>query len=275
MSNSSSADIKKTVREHYAAAITNKTGCCAPAEKTESKQSHAKSLGYSDTELKDMPQTATSFGCGNPVNTAEMKEGQVILDLGSGAGLDLILAAKKVGANGRVIGLDMTPEMIKAALKNISQSGMTNIEVRKGEMEQMPIDDKSIDWIISNCVINLSPEKKKVFEESFRVLKPGGRVMISDIVTNDLPEHLRNNLVTWAGCLGGAIEETDYIQLVKDAGFEDVKVVDRMVYETSVIEKELNGDSGCGCSGCGTDMNELKDYTGKVSSIKLSAKKPD
>jgi arsenite methyltransferase len=205
---------------------------------------------------------------------AEMKEGQVVLDLGSGAGLDLILAAKKIGPGGRAIGLDMTPEMIKVALKNIAESGMTNIEVRKGEMEKMPIDDNSVDWIISNCVINLSPEKEKVFAESYRVLKPGGRVMISDIVTNDLPENMRHNLITWSGCLGGAIEETDYIQLVKDAGFEDVKVVDKLVYDAETIYSMVSEESSCGC-----DINEipagaLESYKGNVASIKLSAKKP-
>ncbi len=274
--NKSSQEIKQTVREHYAAAITGKGGCCAPAGETKADQTHAKSLGYSEKELESFPTAITSFGCGNPVNMAEMKPGQVVLDLGSGAGLDLILAARKVGPTGKAIGLDMTPEMIEAANRNIAASGMKNIEVRKGEMEKMPIANDSIDWIISNCVINLSPDKKDVFAESFRVLKPGGRVMISDIVTNNLPTHLRNNLMTWAGCLGGAIEETDYIQLVKDAGFEDVKVVDKFMYDSDAI-CGLNSESssGCGCNSSDSSQMDSSEYAGKVTSIKLSARKPD
>ncbi len=272
----SSKEIKQTVREHYGAAITGKGGCCAPSkEEATANQAHTKSLGYTETELKGVPTTITSFGCGNPVNMAEMKPGQVVLDLGSGAGLDLILAAKKVGPTGKAIGLDMTPEMIEAANRNIAASELKNIEVRQGEMEKMPIESASIDWIISNCVINLSPEKKNVFAESFRVLKPGGRMMISDIVTNDLSAPLRNNLITWAGCLGGAVEETDYVQLVKDAGFEDVKVVDKLVYDSDAIGGLTGeGSSGCGCSSCDPSQMGANEYAGKVVSIKLTARKP-
>ncbi len=274
--NKSSKEIKQTVREHYGAAITGKGGCCAPTKgETNANKEYTKSLGYTETEMEGVPTTITSFGCGNPVNMAEMKPGQVVLDLGSGAGLDLILAARKVGTTGRSIGLDMTPEMIEAANRNIAASGLTNIEVKKGEMEKMPIESESVDWIISNCVINLSPEKTSVFAESFRVLKAGGRMMISDIVTNNLPIHLRNNLMTWAGCLGGAVEEAEYIQLVKDAGFEDVKVVDKMVYDSdSISGLTSEGSSGCGCSTCDPSQMDANEYAGKVASIKLSARKP-
>ena len=273
----SSQEIKQTVREHYAAAITGKGGCCAPAaEDATASQQYTKSLGYTETEMAGVPTTVTSFGCGNPVNMAEMKPGQVVLDLGSGAGLDLILAARKVGPTGIAIGLDMTPEMIAAANQNIAKSGLKNIEVRKGEMEKMPVTSESVDWIISNCVINLSPEKREVFSEAFRVLKPGGRAMISDIVTNELPQHLRNNLITWAGCLGGAIEETEYIQMVQDAGFRDVKVVDKIVYDSDAISNMTgDGSSGCSCSSCDPSQMGASEYAGKVASIKLSARKPD
>jgi len=272
----SSKEIKQTVREHYAAAITTpRRGCCAPAQgENEASQAYTKSLGYTETEMEGVPTTITSFGCGNPVNMAEMKPGQVVLDLGSGAGLDLILAARKIGPTGKAIGLDMTPEMIEAANRNIAASGLKNIEVRKGEMEKMPIANELVDWIISNCVINLSPEKKEVFSEAFRVLKPGGRMMISDIVTNNLPTRLRNNLMTWAGCLGGAIEETEYIQMVQDAGFEDVKVVDKLVYDSDSICGLTGEGSGCGCGKNEVSQDDVSEYTGKVASIKLSAKKP-
>ena len=272
--NKSSKEIKQAVREHYGAAITNKGGCCAPAkEEKTANQEYAKTLGYTETELEGVPAAITSFGCGNPVNMAEMKPGQVVLDLGSGAGLDLILAAKKVGPTGKAIGLDMTPEMIEAANRNIAASGLKNIEVKQNEMEKMPIVNGSIDWIISNCVINLSPEKERVFAEAFRVLKPAGRMIISDIVTNDLPMHLRNNFVTWTGCLGGAIEETDYLQLVKDAGFQDVKVIDKMVYDSDSICGLTSEGSGCGCGTQEVSQDAMDSYAGKVASIKLSARK--
>lgn len=267
--------IREAVKQHYGQAIQTKSSCCGQQPtllSVESAGKFAKLAGYTEEELAGIPEATSSFGCGNPVAFLEVGEGQTVLDLGSGAGLDMILAAKKVGHRGRVIGLDMTPEMIDACRTNLNRAGITNAEVRQGLMEEMPVDDEEVDWIISNCVINLSPEKEKVFAEAFRVLKPGGRVMVSDIVTIDLPDALRDNLEAWVGCLAGAVDEADYLRLMREAGFEDVKVVDRMVYDDSTIAG-LAGDA-CGCgSGTVTD-GMIHDYANRVASVRVSARKP-
>ncbi len=161
-------EIKQAVKKHYAAAIKQKTSCCSPAPADFDAAAAGRFVqlaGYTDDQITGMPETVTSFGCGNPVNFMDVQKGEVVLDLGSGAGLDLILASKKVGTAGKVIGLDMTPEMIETCRQNLAAAGIKNAEVRYGEMEQMPVADAEVDWIISNCVINLSPEKEKVFAE--------------------------------------------------------------------------------------------------------------
>ncbi|MFX1603778.1 MAG: arsenite methyltransferase, partial [Promethearchaeota archaeon] len=180
--------------------------------------------------VKDMPESAVeSFaGCGNPVALASLKEDEVVLDLGSGAGLDMFHAARKVGIGGRVIGVDMTPEMIEKAEKGAEELGLTNVEFRLGDIEDLPVDDDSVDVVISNCVINLAPDKAKVFREAFRVLRPGGRLMVSDIVLEaPLSDELRNDIVSYTGCLGGAIHEDEYLNHIRDAGFENVEVVQK------------------------------------------------
>lgn len=286
MAEKSKDEIKTAVRDHYATAITKKVGpadaaCCTPSLTnfdSEAAGRFVKLAGYTDAELKGMPESVTTFGCGNPVALAEVAEGQTVLDLGSGAGLDLILAARKVGPEGKVIGLDMTPEMIDICQRNLERAKIDNAEVRLGEMEKMPVADNEVDWIISNCVINLSPDKQTVFAEAFRVLKPGGRVMVSDIVTHDLPEEYRDDMNAWVGCIAGAVDEADYIALAERAGFVDVKVVDRMVYNETTIGTLANDACGCGPDdACATTMDEsaLTKYANRVSSIKLSARKPE
>ncbi|MBD3403930.1 arsenite methyltransferase [candidate division GN15 bacterium] len=269
--------IKSAVREHYAQAIINKGGCCGPNLQTFDPDAAGRFVamaGYTPDELKGLPEDVTTFGCGNPVALAQVAEGETVLDLGSGAGLDLILAAKKVGPTGRVIGLDMTPEMIETCRKNLERAGVTNGEVRMGEMEAMPVDDAEIDWIISNCVINLSPEKEKVFAESFRVLKPGGRLMVSDIVTIDLPEEYRDDLAAWAGCIAGAVSEEAYVELARRAGFVDVEIIEKLVYNEATIGALAN--ESCGCSGSESNLNDaaLAKYANRVASVKVSARKP-
>jgi SAM-dependent methyltransferase len=173
-----------------------------------------------------------------------------------------------------VIGLDMTPRMIEVCRKNLAAAGVTNGEVRQGEMEKMPVDDNEVDWIISNCVINLSPEKVRVFAEAFRVLKPGGGMMISDIVTIDLPEEYRDDIIAWVGCIAGAVEESDYIRLVREAGFVDVEIIDRIVY-TSEALTTLVGEGCCGGeSAPPPDQSRVDKYAGHVASVKLRARKP-
>jgi len=275
----SNEEIKDAVRKHYGTAITQKSGsCCSPTPIEFDKEAAGRFVqlaGYSDKEVGDMPQDVTSFGCGNPVNFIKVKPGEVVLDLGSGAGLDLILAARKVGPTGRVIGLDMTDEMIEVCRRNLKAANIENGEVRKGEMEKMPVDDGAIDWIISNCVINLSPEKEKVFAEAYRVLKPGGSVLVSDIVTCDLPEEYRDNITAWVGCIAGAVDEEEYLRLMREAGFEDVKVVDKMMYNAKNLVTLAGDACGCGSDAPAVDQKVIDKYADRVASVKVSARKPE
>ena len=271
-------EIKRAVKEHYGHAITQgANSCCGPALvnlDTEAASRFVELAGYAADDMADMPEGITSFGCGNPVNFIDVNPGETVLDLGSGSGLDLILAARKVGPTGKAIGLDMTPEMIDACRRNLEAAGIENAEVRQGEMENMPVADDEIDWIISNCVINLSPEKEKVFAEAFRVLKSGGRMLVSDIVTLDLPEQHRDDLLAWVGCIAGAVDEADYIKLAEDAGFVDVTVVDKMVYDSDSLKTLANDACCCGAEERRVDQGVIDAYAGKVASIKLSARKP-
>jgi len=171
-----------------------------------------------------------------------------------------------------VIGLDMTEEMIAACRQNLKTAGIANGEVRRGLMEQMPVADGEVDWIISNCVINLSPEKEKVFAEAYRVLKPGGRMLVSDIVTNDLPEEYRDDILAWVGCLAGAVEEADYIGLIEEAGFKDIVILDKMVYDNTTIATLAGDACGCGDSSVTDDM--IKNFANRVASVKVYAVKP-
>ena len=204
-------DVKKIVREGYAriargggSCCSSGGSCCGSAGMTESI---SKKIGYSDEELTSVPEGANlGLGCGNPVALAALKEGDVVLDLGSGAGFDCFLAANKVGSGGKVIGVDMTPDMLEKARENAHKGGYTNVEFRLGEIEHLPVADSHVDVIISNCVINLSPDKPAVFNEAFRVLKPGGRLMVSDIVLlNELPAFIKSSVAAYVGCVSGAM----------------------------------------------------------------------
>src|ERR1039458_3182683 len=238
---SDKTEIRERVSKDYARAVTAQTGsggaCCggAPAQKGVA----AKLAGYSDAELTALPPEAVvnSFGCGNPLAFSSVQEGQTVLDLGSGAGIDLLLAAKKVGPGGRVIGVDMTDEMISRANENIRAENLTNIEVRKCIIEDLPVESASVDWVISNCVINLSPEKPKVFGEIARVLKPGGQMLVSDIVANDLPEEIVANAALYASCVAGAISEELYLDGLRSVGLTDVAVRGRLVYDANQLER--------------------------------------
>jgi ubiquinone/menaquinone biosynthesis C-methylase UbiE len=197
--------------------------------------------GYSVEELKSLPESAKNVaaGCGNPTALAELRQGETVLDLGSGGGIDALLAAQKVGPTGKVIGVDMTPEMIDTARQNAHKSGVTNIEFRLGEIEHLPVADGSVDVIISNCVINLSPDKDQVFREAYRVLKRGGRMLVSDMMTSGLPEEMRKNISLWADCVGGAIEVDKYLHEMKAAGFE-VELVHKENYSKEFIKDALD-----------------------------------
>jgi arsenite methyltransferase len=222
--------IKETVRKGYAKVATSPKSCCDTScdchePFTGGGETLASSLGY-DTE--NIPKSATeSFaGCGNPVALSDIKENETVLDLGSGAGLDAFMAAKKVGNKGRVIGVDMTPEMVKKARENAEKMEFKNVEFRLGDIEKLPVDDETIDVIISNCVINLTPDKHKTFREAYRVLKPGGRMFVSDIVLEEeLPKEVKESIEGYVACISGAIEEQKYLQTMKDAGFENVEII--------------------------------------------------
>lgn len=228
------AETKKIVRENYARVAVKRSSCCGPENTccgtSDTSRGISQKIGYTKDELRSIPEGADlGLGCGNPVAIASLKEGETVLDLGSGPGLDCFLAAGKVGTNGKVIGIDMTAEMIEKARENAAKGNYANVEFRLGEIENIPVADNSVDVVISNCVINLSPEKDRVFRETFRVLKPGGRIMVSDVVlSSPLPDFIKNSVDAYVGCISGAITKTEYLDTVKAAGFQDVCIVDEV-----------------------------------------------
>ncbi len=224
-----SEKIKQHVKKHYAelakgTSCCDVSTCCGPSSRT----SYAKMIGYSGEEVNGLPDSVlrTVAGCGNPIALADLKEEEVVLDLGSGGGIDVFLAAKKVGSKGKVIGVDMTEEMVQLAKENAEKMKIENVEFRLGEIENLPVEDGMVDVVISNCVINLSPDKDKVFGEAFRVLKPGGRLLVSDVVTQgELPSEIREDPKMWAACVAGALDEEGYLRKIKNAGFKKVEVI--------------------------------------------------
>jgi len=271
-------EIKKVVRKGYAEIAKKESSCCVPADtccgSIDLAQGISKTIGYSDEELTSVPEGANlGLGCGNPVALASLVEGEIVLDLGSGAGFDCFLAANKVGKRGKVIGVDMTPEMIDKARENARKDNYENIEFRLGEIENIPAGDNSVDAVISNCVINLSPDKKRVFAEAFRVLKLGGRLMVSDIVLlKELPGFIINSIEAYVGCISGAMMRDEYIEVIREAGFREVKVMDETVFP---IECMANDPTA---KGIINDLNitteDIKDIENSVVSIKVQGIKP-
>lgn len=236
-------EVKKIVKDFYAKTAVSGgcSGCCSCQNKGVNEQI-AKSIGYSDEELKVAGAANLGLGCGNPVALSNIKEGDTVLDLGSGAGLDCLLAAQKVGDTGHVIGVDMTPEMIVTGSAIAKEQGYTNLEFRLGDIENLPVEDDSVDVVISNCVVNLAPDKSKVFKEAFRVLKTGGRIYLSDIVLlEELSKEQRENEGLIAGCVGGALLKGDYIKTIELAGFtvkilSEDKEISKRQYEGIPLE---------------------------------------
>ena len=282
--------IRKSVSEAYAKAISAATpSCCKKAGERcspgpSARNSVAEFILYDKKEIQSHPEAAaSSFGCGNPLAFSGVREGDTVLDLGSGAGFDLLLASEKVGTRGRVIGIDMTDEMIARARKNIKAAGATNIEVRKGLIEDLPVESSSVDWVISNCVINLSPEKTRVFKEIYRVLKPDGRISISDIVAEELPKEILNNKELYNSCISGAISEKDYQAGLAETGLIDIQVTERLYFETAQIKAAFDDkDSGLAQLFHGLSESErrkaidrlISQAAGKVWSAKFTARKP-
>jgi SAM-dependent methyltransferase len=237
-------ELRKIVRKNYAKVVEEGCGCCGPNSSCCSGAVTAEQIsgkiGYSAEEMGAVPDGANlGLGCGNPLAHAAIHEGDTVLDLGSGAGFDCFLAARKVGKTGRVIGVDMTPEMLIKARENAKKAGATNVEFRLGEIEALPVADNSVDLIISNCVINLSPDKARVFREAYRVLKPGGTLMVSDIVLEqDLPKAVLSSVAAYVGCLAGAVRKAVYLDLIHGAGFSEVDVIEESSYPIELMAND-------------------------------------
>src|SRR5215813_12897116 len=238
------SDIQSAVREKYrdiAKSVTD-SGCCGSACACgDPISSHL----YSDHEIRDLPAEAVtaSLGCGNPTALLSLEPGQTVLDLGSGGGIDVLLSAKRVGSTGKVYGLDMTDEMLALARENQRKAGATNVEFLKGEIDSIPLPDASVDVVISNCVINLSSDKDRVLREAFRVLKPGGRFAVSDVVVRgQLPEEVRTSVLLWVGCIAGALRDDDYVARLSKAGFESVDIEPTRVYNIEDARSFLSAE---------------------------------
>jgi 2-polyprenyl-3-methyl-5-hydroxy-6-metoxy-1,4-benzoquinol methylase len=267
-------DLKDVVREKYAQAASlvqkGRTSCCGTASSVANCCDPITSHLYDDAQAGEVPEDAlkASLGCGNPTALAELKSGEIVLDLGSGGGIDVILSARRVGPTGKAYGLDMTDEMLALAQENKRKSGLTNVEFLRGEIENIPLPGDSVDVIISNCVINLSGEKDRVLKEAFRVLKPGGRFAVSDVVVRgDVPEAIRRSMELWVGCIAGALTETDYRAKLAAAGFGGIEIEVTRVYGVD--------DAATFLAGQGLDVDAVaKEVDGKIVSAFIRAIKP-
>lgn len=260
--------IKEAVRDNYGkiaqegSSCCTSNGCCGGQDADQV----SKSLGYSQDEIAAVPQGANlGLGCGNPLALASLEQGETVLDLGSGPGFDCLLAAAQVGQSGRAIGVDMTPEMVSRARTNARQGNYNNVEFRLGEIEHLPVERDSIDVIISNCVVNLVPDKDQAFAEAFRVLRPGGRLLISDIVLEkQLPDFIRDSTEAYVGCVSGAVPKTSYLAALQQAGFQQVEVVDETSFPLDFLDSDAN-----------LSPETAKDKAPNISSIKVHAIKPN
>jgi len=272
-------EIKKVVRAGYAKIAKNAGTCCFPSASCcgseNSVENISRGVGYSPEDLQAVPEGANlGLGCGNPVALASLQEGETVIDLGSGAGFDCFLAAQKVGESGRVIGVDMTPEMLDKARENARKGNYRNVEFRLGEIENLPVADNTGDIIISNCVINLSPDKAKVFQEAFRVLKPGGRLMVSDIVLlTELPLALKDSIDAYVGCLAGAVMKDDYIGAIRAAGFQNVKIINETLFP---VKEMVSHPAAKGVSVSSDTLLEMAEkLAASIASIKVYAVKQE
>jgi SAM-dependent methyltransferase len=279
-------EIRSAVRERYASAATQDTGCCEPATAVSSGCGCGSApavvggttgkldLGYDATDLAQIPEGADlGLGCGNPLALLALREGQTVVDLGSGGGIDCFLAAKRVGPTGHVIGVDMTPEMIDRARRNAAASGYTNVEFRLGEIENLPVADDTADAIISNCVINLAPDKRRVFAEAFRVLAPGGTLSVSDIVLlGEVPLQIRDSVDAYVACLSGAVLRDEYLRMIGEAGFAQIEVTSERSFELDEIASaELVNEFK---ASTGASDEQLHAASALFQSVRVRATKP-
>lgn len=278
----SDSRLRQFIQQKYGQAATRvqnqpapAAGCCPPASPVGAVDPITRDL-YADDQKASLPAAAVSasLGCGNPTALAELHPGETVLDLGSGGGIDVLLSARRVGPTGKAYGLDMTPEMLALARENQSKAGVTNAEFLRGTIEDIPLPDESVDVVISNCVINLSTDKAAVLREAFRVLKPGGRFAVSDVVlARALPAAARRSLRLWTGCVSGALVADDYRRLLQQAGFTDIELQPTRVYGENDIAELLTGGSCCGVSAPVHGIDP-KAYAGVVSSAFVRARKP-
>jgi len=270
--------VKNIVRESYAKIVKQKNVCCIPDSSccgdTDLTENISEKIGYSKEDLNSVPEGANlHLGCGNPLALASLKKGDTVLDLGSGAGFDCFLAANKVGESGRVIGIDMTPEMVKKAQNIARKNGYTNVEFKLGDIENLPVDNDSVDFIISNCVINLTPDKRKTFKEAFRVLRSTGKLMISDIVLlKELPSFVKDSIDAYVGCISGAILKDEYLEVIETAGFKDVKIIEESEFPIDFVLNDQTVKNFI--EKIDIPLEKIKESVGAVSSIKVSALKP-
>jgi SAM-dependent methyltransferase len=271
-------EIRKVVRDGYARVVKGDKSCCGPkspcCDRGDLSGKISQAIGYTEEDLKSVPEGANlGLGCGNPVALASLRDDETVLDLGSGPGFDCFLAANRVGKDGRVIGVDMTPEMLEQARESARSNGYDNVEFRLGEIENLPVADDHVDVVISNCVINLSPDKPRVFREAFRVLKPGGRLMVSDLVLlKELPESIRNSVSAYVGCLSGAMFRDAYLDAIRQAGFQDVEIADETAFPIDLMANDPTAQVVM------EDLEITEEVVAEVAhsvvSIKVSAIKP-
>lgn len=279
MNDLSSAEIKTAVRERYAGHATSGSSCCGAGTASscgcgDTAQNTSQAIGYDAADLQAIPDGADlGLGCGNPLAMLALQEGETVVDLGSGGGIDCFLAARRVGPTGHVIGVDMTPEMIDRARRNAVASGVGNVEFRLGEIEHLPVADATADAIISNCVVNLVPDKGQVFADAFRVLKPGGRLSVSDIVVlGEMPVQIRDSVEAYVACLSGAILRDEYLRLIREAGFVDVAVESEQGFELEdVVAADLVTEFR---QHTGATETELRAAAALFQSVRVSARKP-
>jgi arsenite methyltransferase len=271
----SGEDLKKTVRERYGQAARQvtegaKSSCCSTTCCDSSAVDPITSNLYTSAEMAMLPEKAmlASLGCGNPTALAGLSEGEVVLDLGAGGGIDVLLSARRVGASGKAYGLDMTDDMLALAGENQRKAGLDNVEFLKGEIESIPLPDNTVDVIISNCVINLSADKGQALREAFRVLKPGGRFAVSDVVVRgEVPADIRRSMELWVGCVAGALTEQEYQRLLEEAGFQEIGIEPTRIYETE--------DAKAFLEGAGLDTEVLaREVGGRVMGAFIRARKP-
>lgn len=267
-------EIRKVVRDGYATIAKSGSSCCSPTSSccsTNASQEISKGIGYTEKELEAVPEGANlGLGCGNPVAFTSLREGETVLDLGSGAGFDCFLAANKVGKSGKVIGVDMTPEMIEKAREHARKGSYENVEFRLGEIENLPAADGSVDVVISNCAINLAPDKERVFKEAFRVLRPRGRLLVSDIVlSRELPSSIRDSMQAYVSCLAGATMKDEYLHIIRKAGFQQVRIIDEAPFPVEFVVNDTTGRA----PRKSRIVDEAKELASSVLSVTVSGVK--